>query len=61
MNPVGYIFIVLGLIMLPKMTIEWMIKTSNTMRGIKTEITKGTIITYRVSGLIMILLGILLP
>lgn len=47
--------------MLPRTTIEWSIRTSNAMRGIKTEITKGTLLTYRTSGIILILLGLLLP
>ena len=61
MNPVGYLFIIFGALMLPRTTIEWSIRTSNAMRGIKTEITKGTLLTYRISGIIIILFGLLLP
>lgn len=61
MNPVGYILIIIGALMFPRTSIEWSIRTSNTMRGIKTEITKGTILTYRISGIIIILFGLLLP
>lgn len=58
-NPQGIILIIIGVFFLPRPIIEFFIKMSNTARGIKTEITKGTLIFVRVIAVIFILLGLL--
>ena len=57
-NPQGVILMVIGVMLLPRQIIEFLIRANNSMRGVKTEITKSTIIFYRIIASIFILLGL---
>lgn len=56
---VGVIFLLLGFLTLYRPTLEWLIRLSNTTRGVETKITRGTVLTYRFVGAIVILFGLL--
>ena len=58
-NPQGIVLIIIGVLFLPKVVIEFFIRTGSIMRGVKTEITKGTIIFTRIIAVLFILLGLL--
>ena len=58
-NPQGIALIIIGVLFLPKVVIEFFIRTGNIMRGVKTEITKGTIIFTRIIAVLFILLGLI--
>ena len=57
---IGTILLIIGLSMFYRPTLEWFVKINNSMRGIATNITNTTIITYRTVGIIFIILGILI-
>jgi len=57
---IGIILLIIGLSMFYRPTLEWFVKINNSMRGIATNITNTTIITYRTVGIIFIILGILI-
>ena len=56
----GLVFLTIGILMLFKPIIEWFVKLQNSMRGIETKITTGTIITYRVFAIVWVLFSLLL-
>lgn len=60
MMPLGIIFLTLGILMFFRPVIELFVKLQNSMRGIETKITTGTIITYRIFASIWILFSLLL-
>lgn len=58
-NPRGLILIIIGIILLFRQVIEFLIKINNVARGTKTEITKLTILFYRAIALIFVIIGII--
>lgn len=54
------LLIIYGLLCIYRPSLEWMIKTSNTMRGVETKITSGTVICYRIIGTIFLIVGLLI-
>ena len=52
------IFIVIGLASIYRPTLEWLIKFGNSLRGVKTEISGLTIIYYRITGTILLIIGV---
>lgn len=67
MQVLGIIFLLFGVIMLFRPVIEWFIKFNNSMRGVQTKITGGTILFYRIAAILwisfslLIIFGILKP
>lgn len=55
---IGIIFLIAGFVNLYQPALEWFIKFGNTLRGTKTEITQGTVLFYRFTGVIYVLLAI---
>ncbi len=60
MIAIGTIFLLLGILMLLKPVIEWMIKLRNTMMGAQTKITSGTILWYRIGAVVWIIFSLLI-
>ena len=54
----GLLILALGISYQLKSVINWSIKLSNQMRGVKTHITRTTIITNKIVGIILIILGL---
>lgn len=55
---IGIIFLLVGFVNLYRPVLEWLIRFGNMVRGTKTEITQGTIIYSRITGVIFTSLGI---
>ncbi len=60
MTAIGIIFLLVGLAMLFKPSIKWMIDSRNMMMGTQTKITSGTILFYRIIAIIWIFISLLL-
>jgi len=54
----GIILIVAGALSLSKPIVKWWIEISNQLSGRKTEITDLAFIGYRVTGIILLVLGV---
>lgn len=54
----GAIFIILGLLQQGKGYAEWNIRFFNSLKGVKSEITKQSIAAQKVQGIIFIILGV---
>lgn len=54
------LFILVGVLSLYPKSRDWLIKFSNTAKGTKTEISDTTIMVYRISGIIALIMGIYL-
>lgn len=55
--PFGAFWIVLGILMQQKGFPEWTIRFTNSINGVKTEVTKNAITLRRVLGVIWIIVG----
>ncbi len=58
-SPEGVIFVLMGILFLFTPVIEFLIKTKNALIGVKTEISRGTVLFTRIVAVIFILLGLL--
>lgn len=56
---VGVIFVVLGAVNIYRPSLEWLIKVRNGIRGVNTQITNFTIIYHRISGAILLIIGLI--
>lgn len=61
MDPFRILMITIGIVFLFKPFIRKLITINNTMRGVQTKITSGTIIFYRIVAIIWILVWLLIP
>ena len=59
MQIIGVFLTIFGLLMFSEKFIGWFVGIRNTMMGVKTNITKGTVLAYRISALVFIVLGLL--
>ncbi|OGE25310.1 hypothetical protein A3H85_02455 [Candidatus Daviesbacteria bacterium RIFCSPLOWO2_02_FULL_40_8] len=56
----GIVFVLGGFMMFFRPTMEFMIRLTNSMKGIHTKITSVTVWTYRISGVLAVLFGLFL-
>jgi hypothetical protein len=60
MKVIGIIFLLIGVTLLFRPVIEFYIRFNNTVRGVQTKITKGTLLAYRALGVFWIIFSLLL-
>lgn len=58
--PLGYLFLILGILLLFRPVIETLIKLRNSLMGVQTKITNGTILWYRVGAVLWIIFSLLI-
>jgi uncharacterized membrane protein HdeD (DUF308 family) len=56
----GILALLSGVLLLFRPFVEWYVEGVNSMRGVKTEISKATITTFRLVGYLFLVTGVVL-